>query len=562
MLNKIIKFVSKHNNNWLGLSIIFVVVCIVILPLPLMGIPTGTDLTQHLQFASTYQDAILSGDFFPGWAATDNSGLGSIGIRFYPPFAYYLLALTNMIMGSWYDSFWINAFFWMFIGSLGMYLWAKEWLSPVESAFVAIFYAIAPYHRFQIYQLILFAEFAAAGVLPFCFYTITRLIRRGKPIDIILFSISFGILILTHIPTTVLGTIGLGIYSLSLIDWKNYKRDFFNLFIAGFLSLSASSFHWLRLVSEMSWVKHTSSNYTVEFYDYKQHLFPMTLKLKALMPPLDSAVIFLILCLLPLVVFSLVRIKVKYEDVAEKKVIIALIIAGTICAFLTTSPSLFIWENLTFLQKVQFPWRFLSVAFVITSLGFIFSISKLIKIFQALKPLLLYLSILIFLPVLLYYFVQTVSPTLTLSRADFAKETENLKAKRGCECWRPNWSQNEAFEQKEKITTDGRNYNINKWDSEFREFVVEPGASQKIKVTTFYYPYWKAFVNQKPVEIEAGSDGTILIPIGEEQATVELRFVEPFMLQFALAVSLLTWLFLLVSLSYFYLNNRKLNHLK
>lgn len=536
---------------------LFVITCFVMLPLPLQGIPLGADLTQHLQFASTFQHAILSGDFFPGWAASDNHGFGSIGIRFYPPLAYYLMGLTQIVIENWYDTFWLNAFFWMFIGTVGMFLWAKEWLSPIQAILVATIFAFAPYHRFQIYHFILFAEFAAMGILPFCFWLVTRLIKRGTAKDFILFSVSFALLILAHIPTTILGSIGLGIYSLCLLDWK--KSTVIKLLIASSLSILATSFYWLRLATEMSWVKHTADNYSVNFYDYKQHFFPMAVEQNNSMPPLDSANIFLMLCLIPLGIYLTLKFKSSSaDDKWERKIILALTVSAVFCLFMTTYPSVFIWENFSFLQKVQFPWRWMSVASIIVSFAFIFGASRLFQIIQTAKPALLYPAILLFLPILFYFFAQTINPSITLNREDFAKHINSIEERKGCECWRPNWSGNQSFDNKNKVTAEAREVEIIKWNSESREFKISAGASQNVRIATYFYPHWKAEVNNKSVQIDKSADGSILIPVGETESVVKLNFQEPLMLQLALAISLLTWLSILTAGFFIYFRNQKI----
>jgi 6-pyruvoyl-tetrahydropterin synthase related domain len=555
MLNKLLKY---RDNQWFVLVCIFIAVCFLMVHLVFMGIPLGIDLTQHLQFASTYQHSILSGDFFPGWAASDNYGFGSIGIRFYPPLAYYLMAFTQMILGSWYDTFWTNAFFWMFLGSLGMYLWAREWLSPIEAATVAIAYAFAPYHRYQIYTFILFAEYAAAGILPFCFLTLTKVIRRGKPIDVLLFSLSLSLLILTHIPTTILGIIGLGIYGLLMMDWKEFPKIIIKLLIAGVISLLASAYHWIKLISELNWVKHTAENYTINFYDFKQHLFPQKNEPDLFTPPIDFAIILLMLSLLPLVCYALIRFKKGWDDIADQKISLGLLITGIISVFMTTSLSLPIWENVTFLQKVQFPWRWLSVGYLMGSFAFVYGVSKLYSAFREANKVLVLIPTFLFSLIFIFFIVITTHSMLPLNRENFATETKNLETRRGCSCWLPDWSQAAAFKNKEKITTESRNFQITKWESETREFEVEPGPGQKIRIATFYYPHWQATLNDQKIEIEKADDGTILLPLSGERTEVKLNFQEPSFVIYTFYISGLVWVIML-GLFIFYLLQKTRN---
>jgi hypothetical protein len=549
MLNKINKF---RDNPRFALSVIFFAVCFVMMHLPLMGIPLGADLTQHLQFASTYQQAILTGDFFPGWAPTDNYGLGSVGIRFYPPIAYYLMAFTQMVTGDWYDTFWTNAFFWMLVGAIGMYLWSRMWLSPIESAGVAIFYSFAPYHRFQIYHFVLFAEFAAAGILPFCFLTLTKVIRRGTLTDTLLFSLSFSLLILTHIPTTILGAIGLAIYGLMMMDRQRFGKTMFHVLGAVGLSLLATAYHWLRLAREMNWVKHTAENFTVEFYDFKQHLFPLKYKADLFTPPVDYAIIFLFLSLLPLLVYVIVRFKTKSAEPDEQQPARAVLLGGFVALFMTTSLSLFIWQNLGVLQKVQFPWRWLSVGYVFGSFAFVLGISKLYRLSRNWNRIVVFVPAIVFSLVFIYFVVETTHSMIPLNRENFATETKGLPERRGCSCWWPNWAQAAALKNREKVTTDDRTVVINQWHSESREFVVEAGTAQKVRTAIFYYPHWEARVNGQLVEIERDPGGAMLIPLGAERSEVRLNFREPLMLQLALAGSLAVWAALIITLLLLY----------
>ena len=63
------------------------------------------------------------------------------------------------------------------------------------SLFGAAVYTIAPYHVNQIYNAFTYAEFAAAGVLPFCFLFAERICKRRDWISSVGFAISFALLL-------------------------------------------------------------------------------------------------------------------------------------------------------------------------------------------------------------------------------------------------------------------------------------------------------------------------------------------------------------------------------
>src|SRR5688572_30639444 len=137
-----------------------------ILPVIISGPPSGVDLLQHFQFAASIEHSILAGDFFPNWAGQENNGYGGVGLRFYPPLAYYVLALFKISVGDWHLASFLGYFFWSALSGFGIYLWAREWFSEKASMAAAVLYIFAPYHTLQLYSAFIYADFAASAILP------------------------------------------------------------------------------------------------------------------------------------------------------------------------------------------------------------------------------------------------------------------------------------------------------------------------------------------------------------------------------------------------------------
>ena len=566
MLSKVFDFFKLHcGKNWFCLILVGLLVAAVMLPMPLLGIPGGYDLFQHLRFASTFHEAILNGDIFSGWAASDNYGFGSIGIRYYPPIAHYLLAFTQIFTNNWYDSFWINSFFWMYLGCVGVYFWAKEWLSSWQAVFAVVIFLVAPYRSFQIYEYVLYAEFAALGILPFCFLFATRIIKRNQFIDVILFSISFSLLLLTHIPLTIIGSVGLGIYTFLLMDWRQSKKTIVDFITAFGLSLAATAFHWLRAFTEVSWVKHNSPEYySTGSYDYTKYFFPLIYSSKDKYAPkmlwlLDISVIFSIFLILPLIVYLILQLKSNDKiRASERKTLYALSVTGLFSVFIMSVPSDFIWNSVPILQKIQFPWRWLSLTSLIGAMSFTFAFFQLISRYKKLKKSIIYAGLILIISMPLFDFTQIILFSEPLTRDKFAEKIAEMPREEGCDCWWTIWAKKEAFDRRERVEAASRSTDITRWDSEVREFTVEKGASVNVRVATFYHPYWKAEVNGSEVEILKDQDGIILIPVSVENSSVKLYFKEPLKLNIALVVSFITWIFLLGALFAAYLNIKKI----
>jgi len=546
-----------RSSDWFWIAVILCASCIIMLPIPILGIPDGYDIPQHLRFVTTFQESLADGSLIPGWAAADNYGFGSVGIRFYPPLSHYLMAATQMATRDWFDTLWTNALFWMCLGSVGLYYWSREYLSRPWSAFAALLFATMPYHLMQIYVYVLLAEFAAAALLCFCFLFATRVINRGRALDVLLLSISYALLILTHLPSTIIGSICLGIYCLFLIDWKKWTTFIPRLAIAVCLSLSSTAFYLVRLVTELTWVQHNEPHYyAVGIYDYSQYLFPMILNTeeriwKKMVILVDIPIFLTFLFLLPPILFVVFRSLRSGQSPFMRRTFAALSVTGTFLIFIESIPSRFVWDSITLLQKVQFPFRFLSVASILGALSVTLLVSTLVARFPQRKRLLAYpLGALLFVTGL-FTLTQIVLPSEPHSRSEFAKIVSDTKDEPGCRCWWPTWARSEAFSDVKPVEAGKRPVNIENWARETREFSIGAGDAATARVATFYYPYWRATINGVSAAVTPDEFGAITFPVPSSGVDIKLYFEEPYFVRVAKYLSLFTWIALITLLIFF-----------
>lgn len=546
-------FLNRYlSDDLLYLALILIVASILISPMYLSGIPNGRDFPQHLQFAETFYNSISEGDFFPGWAGSDNYGFGSVGIRFYPPMAYYVLAFTRFLTGNWQNAILLAFAFWMFAGSAGVYFWAKERLSSAEAFIAASLYAVAPYHLSQIYQTWLYAEFAAAGVLPFCFLFAAKLCRRRKAVDIVLLTVSYSLLLLTHIPTTITATIALAIYTLFLIDWRHYKETFIKLIAVLVLSLSATAFHWLKIVTEIDWVKHSDARYSTGYYDFHQYLFPMYYSAgdkywARLLWHFDVSTVLTFLLLLPLIAVLILLLKNNKRAESIDRFVPALVAAGVFTLFIMSVLSVALWESVPLLQKVQFPWRWLSVFSGISVMAFSLSLRYLVERYAKLKKIGLYAVLFLIAAILIFDFTQNIIQSEPLTDKQFNEKLAESRTEAGCPCWWTSWADGSAFKEKRKVSGRQREVAVLNWQNEAREFDVAAGESAPLRIATFYYPHWRALVNDRFAPVLKNEDGSISILVPDKKSSVKLYFDEPRFLRIALILSLTTWCLLLLA---------------
>ncbi len=540
---------EKHSSSdrfWIG--VILAAAFVVSLPLFVFGVPDGYDLGQHLRLAQAFRDGVLTGNFVPGWGGADNYGFGSIAVRIYPPIFDYLWGLVSIVTGEYYVSALITVTFLMVPGCIGIYYWAREYVDHKKAGLAAVSYLIVPYHLMQVYQSGLFSEFAAAAVLPFCFLFATRVIEKGAAADLVGLAVSYAILILTHIPSIIIGSLALSVYCLILIDWKKPAGAFFRLALSFILASAATSFYWLRVITEFNWVRvATEAENFSGHYNYRQYLFPMFFSSTEdvywgrLLWLGDIVIVMTFLLVVPAVI---VIFSTKMEP-RLRRLFRSLIVTSLFVLFILSSASSLVWAYAPLLHRIQFSWRFLVAGSLVATVSFALAVPLLWNRFPSSQRLIGYVLLIFLGAVLIVNLGEIVLPSAPLSSQSFAAKYEDLNESEGCNCFWPTWANGNAFLEKERATAAGRTVEILNWDAETRHFVVSDGAETTARIATFYYPYWKATVNGRDVITEKNDDGTIMIPISSEKTEVHLFFDEPAFLQIAKYVSLTAWLALI-----------------
>lgn len=547
--------------------IIAFIALIAVLPMLLWGMPGGNDRGQHFQFAAHVYDAVSNGQIFPSVAGLANNGLGDVGIRFYPPFAYYLLSVSFAVFGDWASASIFVFFLIFFFGSLGVFLWTALEFSKTHALAAAALYAFAPFHLNEIYNNFLFAEFAASAVLPFCFYFLTRIYKHGAIVDVAGFASALALLFITHLPMTIIGSLALGVYTLAL-----YKSSLVSaipkLLVSLLIALALSSFYWIRIVNEIEWVKHSQSIYFSGIWDYRANYLFVVDRIGTL----DDLSLWLGDLMLVAVLVSAVPsvILLIKRKTAYSPFLFSVSITLLFGIVMTTPISAPIWDNFTLLQKVQFPWRWLNVISLFGSVFFAVGLVEVSEILKSSKSLMLQtaVGVSLFIWVVLSAFV-VKGPHYTPAE-EFNKLAGEASHSETFEGWLPIWADRRATSLGERVLSPGREETIKTWSSDAREFTLAAGTEGSVTVSTFFYPHWKLTVNDRVVTTVPGKFGTIEFTAPAESVDVQLVFAEPTVNVIAIYVAsgtALSMIFLLISLlfktrGYFGLSVGKLSNAK
>jgi hypothetical protein len=528
---------TEHHLPKLGLLgslspvwLVVIAAVIAILPAMLYGVPSNIDLLNHFRFALPFYDAIQQGNLHPSWLAESNSGYGDTSFRFYPPALYYLLAIARAVSGSWYVGTMAVLVVLSVVGSLGVYFWARQFLPGESAMWAGILYSVAPYHTNQLYQAFLLAEFAGAAVLPFGFAFVLRVCRRRSALDIAGLSLSFALLILTHLPLTVIGAVALVVYALICLEHKNRRSTILRLTSAVLLALAASSFYWTTMVSELKWIKA---------YDSQSIEFSQNFLFKTLSPDNLNVWWMNIIFAGTLAMFwpTFVLLKHWKRHDVQQRTFNGVAVLLFVSIFMATPLSWPVWKILSPLQQVQFPWRWLGL----TSMAFAVMLPAALPFWRKLakgrKRVLALIAAGTFVISLAFSISHIVREAQYLNAREFDSTLRSIPGTQGVWQWWPIWVKTPTKNMPTAVDAGSRDVVVDSWEPERRVFRVSPGQTGNIRVRTFFYPHWLATADGISLSVRPDQDGALLMSVPETAVSVLLEFKEPTRVRLAVYLS-------------------------
>jgi hypothetical protein len=522
---------------------------VVLLPVVIWGVPNNPDLANHYRFALPFYEAIQRGDFHPGWLASPNLGYGETAVRFYPPALYYLLAAGRALAGNWYSGSLLVLTLLSALGSFAAYFWARSYVPRHIAVWAAVFYAFMPYHLAEVYQAAQLAEFAAGAALLFSLAFTKRLCDHGRIRDLVGLAASYALLILSHLPLAVFGSLALLLYALLSISKGRAQTSVFKLATAVILGLAGSAFYWSTMVAELKWIVADGVN-PDPLLDYRKNFIFSTFS------PEKSETIWwmgllaiaTIMMLLPAVV-----IFVKKFSTPSKRGLVAVAVLVVFSLTMSTWISKPLWAAIPFLPMAQHPFRWLAVTSAVAPILMAASVPYWVERFRRPRRAVALAMAGLVLIATSFSISQTVRGATYLSRPTFEHMLQPLKDAPGIIHWLPVWAvataQGRPSYEKcipplaipARIDAGERAVRINEWNDLQRTFEVEPGPPTDARVSTFYYPHWTATANGQALSTSPAADGALLISLPPERVTVNLRFREPSRAKLSDVVSMISW---------------------
>jgi hypothetical protein len=324
------------------------------LPALLLGFPPAADdSVSHAVWFAHFSKQFWAGDLYPRWLSDMNAGLGSPVFFYYAPLPYHAASLLAPLFPanvSTLRPLGVAAALALTASGLTAYAWLRKISDPRSAVAGAIIYMVAPYHlAFDLYMRDALAEVFAFVWLPLIL-NFVRGARDGRKYSPVWLASSYALLILTHLPTTLIFSVVPVCYAYFTTPRERRMRALLITIGAMMLGAGLAAVYLLPAMTMQGYV----SMRDLESHLYYEKWVP---SVTANVWRHQGKIIWSVLTTAGLVACAhfAARAWSKGEDKSERKF---WLVVAVLSIFMMTFLSDPIWRVLPILQQVQFPWRF------------------------------------------------------------------------------------------------------------------------------------------------------------------------------------------------------------
>lgn len=342
---------------------------------------------QHIARLFLFDKALREGEIYPRWVDQLGFGYGYPLFNFYPPLIYFVAEGFYLLGFSLIWSIKLMVISGFILGAIGMYLFTKRVFGRWPAIMSAVLYTYFFYHAVTAYVRGSFAEFFAMTVLPFVLYAMDRVADKKNVSSAILFGITIALLMINH-PLIAFPSVFYIAFFCVFYFFNTPANDRVRFSISvlggGVLGLLLSAFFWVPSILEKQYT-YVDEILTRELASYKIHFVYLSQLWQSnwayggsIEGPFDGMTFQLGKIHIVMVVLSVIGICILGALVKkwsrEMKYYAFFVFLLLFSIFMTTVYSSFIWDAITFLWYLQFPWRFMTFIAMFISLTGAFAI--------------------------------------------------------------------------------------------------------------------------------------------------------------------------------------------
>lgn len=481
----------------------------------------------------------LSDGAFPvRWVDDLGYGYGYPIFNFYAPFPYYLGSAVDLIINDSVVATKIMFAIGIATSFFSMYILASSFTNRYGGLVAGVIYLYFPYHALNIYVRGAVGEFFAYVFLPLVFWAVfyiyrkTKLVKNNKPIifESILLSIPLALVVVSHNLSAFMLSILLLPYVLFFLFRSKNKIVFISsILIMGLVAFLISSFYVLPAIFESGYTNVDSQIGGGAFYaDHFVCLGQLWSSnwgfggsalgcIDGISFALGRVNIFILLIALVFLIRSLVTRKKSYE------IIFWILLLTSVFLLLPISKA--IWDNLPFMEYLQFPWRFMNFVALFISLISAFLIFRIKNKHLVLAAVFLisipsiYQNTKLFNPVVFSDYESNYYENIEHIRWDTSRISDEYMPK---SFDKPKGKDNLP---RELIETESVGVFITSKNNKtgYIEFDIN-GDGGVVHINKAYFPGWKAVDSHEEfIDIRETGDGmSLIVPKGEQKIILRI----------------------------------------
>jgi len=310
----------------------------------------------HENFSYVYRlvefsDCLRAGYAFPQWATDFRGGLGSPYFTYYHP-GFFYVSSAFLFLGSANRALGASLFLFALVGYAGTFALVSKRFGTAAGVIAGSALLFSNHARTELFIRGDLSEFSAMMLLPALLYWLDEWIDRGRRSAWLSLTLGCGALMVLHSGGGLLGYGLLGL-AIAWFAFRSYERA---LWAVGALGLGAALVCWYWLPIFREWDFVTSERAFSGTYRYAFHFVSPTglfgdPTARALIPT------GLGMPTLALLGVNALRLRWAPADPVRRRWIGFLWVAMVTSVFLMSSTSTWIWDHLSLLQRIQFPWR-------------------------------------------------------------------------------------------------------------------------------------------------------------------------------------------------------------
>jgi len=344
------------------------------------------DAPHSIFFLNQFDQALRDGVLYPRWGVDFALGYGYPLFNIYSTLALYVAEAFHILGASLTGAIKLTYIAAFMLSGLTMYSFGKRVLGARAGVLAAVVYMYAPYRLLDIYVRSAFAEFCAFSFLPLVLLLFYDLVQRPSPRSVVLASLSYAALFLTHVATAFIFSMLLVPYVAFLVFSKIKAGWAPTLRVAGLsaaaavFSLALASIFLLPMIAEKGFI--VEAQWTQGSFGYAKHfVYP-----SQLFSPYwgygyageglnDEMSLQLGMAATTLAIVGAVC-SLSRQARGRSHVVFFLVASVVVVATMMPAAQS-LWETLPLAAFVQFPWRLLALAVLTMSVlsgGAIYSV--------------------------------------------------------------------------------------------------------------------------------------------------------------------------------------------